>query len=177
MSFLKIADPEKRNLIIEEFLKTKQNVKKNLLSERMGESSTQYEISKLFKPITDTQEKLKESIVSEMKPIREGIQKAITFPQFSSFMAQEDSDDDDEQGTMHIGDIAEKYLQQFASTSGADKTFGLFDKNGKFLIGNKENRIQENNFIVGGREYKDTPGLWELMVSTEPDDRIYTSGD
>ena len=38
-------------------------------------------------------------------------------------------------------------------------------------------RIKENNFIVGGREYKGTPGLWELMVSTEPDDGIYTSGD
>ena len=28
MSFLKIADPEKRDFIIEEFLKTKQNVNK-----------------------------------------------------------------------------------------------------------------------------------------------------
>ena len=83
-------------------------------------------------------------------------------------MAQEDSDDDDDQGTMHTGDIAKKYLRQFPSTSGADKTFGLHDKNGKFLIGNKETRIKENNFIVGGREYKGTSGLWELVVSTEP---------
>ena len=43
-----------------------------------------------------------------MKPVREGIQKAITCPQFPSIMAQEDSDDDDDQGTMHIGEILAK---------------------------------------------------------------------
>ena len=74
----------------------------------MDKSSTQYELSKLFKPITDPQKKLKESIVSEIKPNREGIKNALTFPQFSSIMAQEDSDDDDDdQGTIHMGDIAE----------------------------------------------------------------------
>ena len=98
----------------------------------MDESSTQYELSKLVKPITDTQKKLKESIVSEFKPIRKGIQKALTFPQFSSFMAQDDSDDDDDQGTMHIGDIAEKYLQQFASTSGAVKPLDCSIKMARF---------------------------------------------
>ena len=59
MPFLKIADPKKRDFIIERFPKTKQNVTKNVLSECMGES--QYELSKLFKPITDTQKELKES--------------------------------------------------------------------------------------------------------------------
>ena len=107
-------------------------------------------VSKLFKAITDTQKELKESIVNEMKPIREGIQKARAFPQFPSIIMQEDSDDDDDQGTMYIGDVAEKYLRQFVSTTGADKTFGLHDKNGTFFIGNKETRIKENNFIVGG---------------------------
>ena len=37
-----------------------------------------------------------------------------------------------------IGDIAEQYLRKFATMSGADKTFGLRDKDGKFYIGNKE---------------------------------------
>ena len=66
-------------------------------------------------------------------------------------MAQEDSDDDDDQETMHKGDIAEKYLRLFASTSCTDKIFWLRDKNGKFFIANKETRIKENNLIVGGR--------------------------
>ena len=49
--------------------------------------STQFELSNLFKPVTDKQNDLKEGLVSELKPIREGmknIPNAITFPQFPS---------------------------------------------------------------------------------------------
>ena len=42
-----------------------------------------------------------------------------------------------------IGDIAEQYLRKFVSVSGADKTFGLRNKDGKFYIGNKEARIRK----------------------------------
>ena len=56
--------------------------------------------------------------------------------------------------------------------SGTDKTFGLRDKDGKFYIGNKEAKIKENNIIIGDKEYAGTPGLWELIVVTTPDDNI-----
>ena len=143
MSFLKITDPKKRDFIINEFLKTKQNIQQNVLSERVGDLSTQYDISKLFKPVTDMQNNLKEGIVSELKPIREGIKnlpKAITFPQFPSITAYDD--DGEEEENVFIEDIAEQYLRKFATVSGADRTFGLRDKDGKFYIGNKEAKIK-----------------------------------
>ena len=37
MSFLKITDPKKRDLMVAEFLKTKKNIKRNQLVERLGE--------------------------------------------------------------------------------------------------------------------------------------------
>ena len=55
MSFLKITDQKKRDSILVEFLKTRQNIQNNFLSERAGDLSTQYELSKLFKPVTDMQ--------------------------------------------------------------------------------------------------------------------------
>ena len=55
MSFLKITDPKKRDFIVNELLKTRQNIKRNFLSERVGDLSTKYELSKLFKPVTDMQ--------------------------------------------------------------------------------------------------------------------------
>ena len=61
--------------------------------------------------------------------------------------------------------------------SGAHKTFGLRDKDGKFYIGNKEAKIKENNIIVGNKEYAGTPGLWELIVAISPDDKNFTNGD
>ena len=86
MSFLKITDPKKRDFIVNEFLKTRQNIQQNFLSERVDDLSTQYERSKLLKPITDMHKYLK-GLVSELKPLREGMKnvpKAITFPQFPS---------------------------------------------------------------------------------------------
>ena len=69
------------------------------------------------------QKELKESLVSELKPIREGMKnlpKAITFPQFRSITAYDD--DGEEEVDVFIGDIAEQYLRKFASVSGIDKT-------------------------------------------------------
>ena len=77
---------------------------------------------------------------------------------------------------MFIGDIAEQYLRKFAIVSGADKTFGLRDKDARFYIGNKEAKIKEYNKIVGNKEYTGTPGLWELIVARSPDDKISSMG-
>ena len=178
MSFLKITDTKKRHFIVNEFLKTRQNIWQNFLSERVGDLSTQYELSKLFKPVTDMQKDLNEGVVSELKPIIEGMKhlpKAITFPQFSSISAYEN--DGEEEVNVFIGYIAEQYLRMFASASCTNKTFGLRDKDGKFYIGNKEAKTKENNIIVGDREYVGTLELWELIVATTPDDQIFTNGD
>ena len=121
---------------------------------------------------------LKEGIVSELKLIREGMKnlsKAIIFPQFPSITAYDD-DNGEEEEDVFIGDIPEQYLRKFATVSGADNTFGLWDKDGKFFIGNKEAKIKENNIIVGNKEYAGTPGLWELIVKRSPDDKIFTNG-
>ena len=93
MSFIKITDPKKRDFIVNEFFKTRQNIQQNLLSERVGDLSTQCELSKLFKPVTDMQKDLKEGLVSEFTPIRQGMKnlpKVIIFPQFPSITAYDD---------------------------------------------------------------------------------------
>ena len=44
MSFLKIKDPIKRDLIVEEFLKTKKNIQEKFITERLGDISAQREL-------------------------------------------------------------------------------------------------------------------------------------
>ena len=100
--------------------------------------------------------------------------KAIRFPQYPSITAYDD--DGEEEKDAVIGDIVEQYLRKYASTSGTDKTFELRDKDGKFYIRNKEAKIKENIIIVGDKEYAGTPGLWELIIATTPDDEIFTNG-
>ena len=83
MSFLKISDPVKRDLIVKECLKLKKNIRDNLLSERTGEQQLQTNLSKIYKPITETQKATAREITEGLKPIREGIEnlpQAITFP-------------------------------------------------------------------------------------------------
>ena len=82
---------------------------------------------------------------------------AITFPQYPSITSYDD--DGEEEVDLFIGDIAEQYLRKFAFVSGADKIFRLRDWDGKFYIGNKEEKINENNIIVGDRKYVGTPRL------------------
>ena len=129
---------KEERLLVNEFLKTRQNIQQNFLSERVGDVNTQYELSKLFIPVTDMQKDLKEGLVGELKPIREGMKnlpRAIILPQFPSITAY---DDDGEEVDVFIEDIPEQYLRKFASASGTDKTLGLRDKDSKFNIGNKK---------------------------------------
>ena len=64
------------------------------LRDELSNTNFQYELSKLFKPVTD----LKEGLVSELKPIREGMKilpKAIPFLQFPSMIAYDDDGEED----------------------------------------------------------------------------------
>ena len=172
-----MTDPKKRDFIVNEFLKTMQNIQQNFLSERVGDLNTRYGLSQLFKPVTDMQNEFKEGLVSEKKTIRDrmkNIPKPITFPQFPSIIAY--GDDGEEEEDAFIGDIAEQYLRKFASVSGADKTFRFRDKNGKFYNGNKKVKIKENNIIVGDYECIGRPGQWELIVAKTPDGKISPMG-
>ena len=84
------------------------------------------------------QKELKEGLVSGIKPIREGFTKSHNISTFLSIIASDDNDEEELNAV--IGDIAEQYLGKFACEFGADKTFGLRDKDGKFYTGIKEKR-------------------------------------
>ena len=106
MSFLKISDPVKRDLIVKEYLDLKKNIRNNLLSERTGELELQTDLSKFFKPITETQKATAKDITEELKPIKEGIEnlpQAIKFPAYPSIQA---SEEETFVAPYFIGDIA-----------------------------------------------------------------------
>ena len=90
MSFLKINDPLKRDAIVKEYLELKKKIRSNLLSERIGEQQLQTDLSKFYKPITETQKTTTREITEGLKPVREGLEtiregieklpKTIVFP-------------------------------------------------------------------------------------------------
>ena len=174
MSFLKILDPKKRDFVVQEFLKTKRNIQQHSLAEKTGDQEFATQKSKMFKPLIDTQREVVKEVIENMPSL-----PAITFPAFPSIRAAHDDDDDEsqEEEPTNIGSIAGKYLMKFASKDGVDKTFGLYDKDGAFYMGDKQVLISGNNLIVNDKEYQGTPGLWELITSKTPDSEIFTDGD
>ena len=164
MSFLKISDPVKRDSIVKEFLELKKNIRNNLLSERTGEQQLQADLSKFYKPITETQKATAREITEGLKPIREGIEK---LPQAMQPLGEASG----EASPPALGKIAEKYLKD----PNRDKILGIRNVEGLYYIGNKQATIVNNNILIGDEKFTGTPGLWELLMSKNPDN--FTEND
>ena len=128
MSFLKISDPAKRDAMVKEYLELKKNIRDNLLSERTGELELQTDLSKFYRPITETQKATAREITEGLKPIREGIEK---LPQAIQPIAEatgeeeeEEYDEEDEEEEELVGEIAYEFLHKPFS----DKTFRIRKK-------------------------------------------------
>ena len=174
MSFIKITDPRKREELIKDLIETRKRIKDNFIAKKVGESEYQTGLTKLFKPVTETQKATAkeiteaqkataEKITSELLPIKESLEKipAITFPAFPALeMTKEEKTD--------LGPIAKNALIGLASKGGIDKSFGLTVKENRFHIGDKPITIKGDNIIIEGVEYRGTPGLWELIMSEKP---------
>ena len=109
VSFLKISDPVKRDLIVKEYLEIKKNIRDNLLSERTREQQLQTDLSNIFKPITETQKSTTKEITEGLRPIKEGIDKSpqtSVFPAYPSIQAVEKLPEGED--PQYIGPIVSK---------------------------------------------------------------------
>ena len=168
MSFLKISDPLKRDAIVKEYLELKKNIRDNLLTERIGEQQLQTDLSKFYKPITETQKATAREITEELKPIREGIEKLPEAIQPISEATEEEEKEENES----VGDLA--YI--FLSRPNRDTNFGINEEEGHHYIGDRHVIIKDNDIIFPNDErLKGTRGLWELITSKNP--KNYTDED
>ena len=183
MSFIKVKDPRKREELVRDFIETRKRIKDNFVARKVGEVEYQTGLTKLFKPvietqktaakeITEAQKAAAEKITSELLPIREGIEKipALTFPAFPAVEITEEE-------KTNLGPIATNALMGLASKGGIDKSFGLDVKNKRFHIGDKPIKIKDDNIIIEDVEYEGTRGLWELIMSNDPQEGEITVED
>ena len=174
MSFLKISDPLKRDSIVKEYLELKKKkIRDNLLSERIGESELQTDISKFYRPITETQKATVREITEGLKPIREGIDNipdiVLGREKIKEYEKElEEEEEEEEEDDERVGEIARNYLnKQFR-----DATFGIRKEKGDHYIGNTHVIVKDNDIYIKntGERFKGTPGLWELITSRDPVD-------
>ena len=113
MSFLKSSDPVKRDLIVKEYLELKKNIRDNLLSERTGEQQLQTDLSKFYRPITETQKATAREITEGLRPIKEGIEnlpQAIKFPPIQP-LGEASGKASEKEKPLDLGEIAKEYLK------------------------------------------------------------------
>ena len=190
MSFLKINDPLKRDTIVKEYLELKKKIRDNFLSERIGEQQLQTDLSKFYKPITETQKATAREIteglkpVTEgLKPIREGIEKLPKAirplkkteedeEDEEDEEEEEDEEDEDREDEESVGDLA--YI--FLIRPNIDTNFGIYKEGDHHFIGDRHVIIKDNNIIFPNDEkIKPTRGLWDLITSKNP--KNYTDED
>ena len=201
MSFIKIKDPRKREELIKDFIETRKRIKDNFVARKVGETEYQTGLTKLFKPVTDTQKATTKEITeaqkataekfaSELLPIKEGISDlsttitqlpitpiemekgAVTFPAYPNVNITEKE-------LTNLGPIATEFLSYPFSNENIDVLFGLNNKNTekKFKIGDKFVTFDGDDVIVGGDRYEGTSGFWSLLVSKNPTPDDYTADD
>ena len=154
MSFLKINDPLKRDAIVKEYLELKKKIRNNLLSERIGEQQLQTDLSKFYKPITETQKATTREITEGLKPIKEGIEKIPEAIQ--TIVEEEEEEEEHEEDRELVGDMAYFYL----NSPNPDKDFGITKKGKDHYIGKEHVIVKDNNIFYLNL----VKNLLELMV-------------
>ena len=182
MSFIKVKDPRKREELIRDFIETRKRIKDNFIAKKVGEAEYQTGLTKLFKPVTETQKATAkeiteaqkaaaEKITQELLPIKEGIEKlpgAISegFPALG--MTEEE--------LIKIGPIARKYIQ--SNLGRATTKAGLYSEDDNLKIGYRPVKIENDDIIIDDERFKGTVGLWELITSKDiPDKKKYKAED
>ena len=175
MSFLKINDPLKRDAIVKEYLELKNRIRGNLLSERIGESQLQTDLSKFYRPITETQKATTREITEGLRPISEGLENIrrdvrdipgtisseIAIKKYEKELeeeekkkkelaekAEEEEEEEEEDKYKHLGKTAFNYLHNKGSYK-SDLPFGIHKGNDGF-------------YYLGAEKIPNTPNTYNL---------------
>ena len=182
MSFIKIKDPRKREELIRDFIETRKRIKDNFVAKKVGEIEYQTGLTKLFKPVTETQKATAKEITeaqkataekftSELLPIKEGIEELPTKLFRKIFPSIEFKASD----IVNFGPLAIEALLQAFTKKNIDVFYGVYAEDGKFKIGSKFITIEDNNIKVDNTIFEGTSGFWELVTSKDPEK--YTDED
>ena len=182
MSFIKVKDPRKREELVRDFIETRKRIKDNFIARKVGSSEYQTGLTKLFKPVTETQKATAKEITeaqkttaekftSELLPIKEGIEELPTKLFRKVFPSIELKASD----IINLGPLVVNALLKAFTKKNIDLTYGLYTQEGKFKIGDKFITIEDNNIKIDDITFKGTPGFWELVTSKDPE--IYKEDD
>ena len=194
MSFIKVTNPRKREALVKDFIETRKRIKDNFVARKVGESDYQTGLTKLFKPVTETQKATAKEITdaqkataekftSELLPIKEDIKGVATkkdiqklpfqiFNQIFPALKYKESE------ITILGAIAVDALIEAFTKDGIDRTYGIYSKDKEFYMGNSTITIKDNDITIRGTTFPGTSGLWKLITNKNiPNKLEYTPQD
>ena len=175
MSFIKVKDPRKREELIRDFIETRKRIKDSFIARKVGESEYQTGLTKLFKPVTETQKETTkeiteaqkeatERITQELLPIKESIENLTVMPIETEkpIPAIKTTSDD----ITNIGKIPIDYLLPIIGKQKTQSDIKPGDpKISLFFIGKTPIKIEDNDIIINKKTFIGTTGLWNLLTS------------
>ena len=188
MSFIKVKDPRKREELVRDFIETRKRIKDNFMARKVGEAEYQTGLTKLFKPVTETQKATAKEITEAQKaatekitqgllPIKEGLENLPILTPIKEGEPVPAVEMTQEQRKKILGPVASEAFEKYTTLEGADKVFGMVKKGKYYYIGDKPIKIKGDNIVIGGKEYTGTEGLWELIISNDPQKGVITDED
>ena len=188
MSFIKVKDPRKREELVRDFIETRKRIKDNFVARKVGEAEYQTGLTKLFKPVTETQKATAkeiteaqktaaEKITSELLPIKEGLENLPILTPIKEGEPVPAVEMTQEQRKKILGPVASEAFEKYTTLEEADKVFGMVKKGKYYYIGDKPIKIKGDNIIIDDQEYTGTSGLWELIISNNPQEGVITDED
>ena len=190
MSFIKVKDPRKREELVRDFIETRKRIKDNFIARKVGEAEYQTGLTKLFKPVTETQKATAKEITDAQKeateriekgllPIKEGIESLTMLPIETGEPIP--TKEYTEKEKTELGDLAADGLTR---THGRKATqsdlIPVNPKKGLYRIGKTPITIKNNDLYISNttKPIKGTSGLWELLTSHGiPDKAKYEKED
>ena len=193
MSFIKVKDPRKREELVRDFIETRKKIKDNFIAQKVGEAEYQTGLTKLFKPVIETQKATAKEITEAQKeateriekgllPIKEGIEGLTMLPiETREQKAIKLTESLTEEEKTNLGTIAAEFLKAPWNKENLDLNFGLNTQNKekKFKIGDKLVKFDGDNIKVVGEDkaINGTVGLWALITAKNPKPDDYTPND
>ena len=164
MSFIKVTDPKKREALIKDFIETRKRIKDNFVARKVGESEYQRGLTKLFKPVTETQK----ATTKEVTEAQKATAKEIT-------EAQKATAKEIIKGLRPIEDVPPPYDFPF---SGEYEVPGEYKDPGEKIIGEKTeggyrlgktfiNLDEENKNVLynDGEIYTDSSKIYDIITN------------
>ena len=150
MAFIDIQDPVKREETVQDYIKNLKEIRQRKEDEKVRGISQRQNIEKVFQPVVQATEKSASKITSEIKNLKK-------------------EEPEKERPIERSSQALDYYLNLFDKKQ-LDQYFGIYKKDDKYMMGDKEIKVDEfNNISIENTTIKGTKGLWRLIMMKKPE--------